>query len=151
MIGTLSENQMDRLLHNNVIGRIGMHADDTTYVVPVTYFYFDGYIYGHSTIGMKLNMLRKNPKICFEVDQIFDFAHWQSVILWGTFVELKGSEAIRGLQILEEGLSFHYISHTSSPEGKGFGFIDDFPNDQINSVVYRIDITKKTGRFEKRS
>ena len=151
MLGTLSDIQIDRILHNNVIGRIGCHADELTYVVPVTYFYFNGSIYGHTTEGMKMDMIRKNPKVCFEVDQIFDNAHWLSVIAWGEVVELEGEEAIRGLQILSEGLWHYYVSRTNSTGAIGFGVVDEFPNNQINRVVYRIDLSKKTGRFEKRS
>ena len=151
MLGTLNDMQMERLLHSNVIGRIGCHADGLTYVVPVTYFFYEGCIFGHTTEGMKMNIIRKNPEICFQVDQIYDKAHWQSVIAWGKFVELEKKEAIRALHILAEGLRPYYVSRTSVPEDSGFGVIDEFPNNQINSVVYRIDITKKTGRFEKRS
>jgi nitroimidazol reductase NimA-like FMN-containing flavoprotein (pyridoxamine 5'-phosphate oxidase superfamily) len=151
MLGSLNQAQIDHVLQSNVIGRIGCHANELTYVVPVTYVYYGGCIYGHTVEGLKMRMIRKNPNVCFEVDQIQDYANWVSVIVWGTFMELKGEEIITGLKILSDGLSHHYLSHTSTPQAEDFGVVDEFPNNQINSIVYRIDITKKTGRFEKRS
>jgi nitroimidazol reductase NimA-like FMN-containing flavoprotein (pyridoxamine 5'-phosphate oxidase superfamily) len=69
------------LLNGNVIGRIGSYAHDRIYIVPVTYGYNDKYIYGHTIEGMKIIMMRSNPVVCFEVDQINDLNSWQSVII----------------------------------------------------------------------
>jgi len=68
MFGELSQNEIEDLLHQQVIGRIGCHADDTTYVVPISYAYDGQYVYGHTREGMKLNLMRKNRNICFEID-----------------------------------------------------------------------------------
>ena len=42
---------------------------------------------------MMLDIMRKNPNVCFEVESMSNMANWQSVILNGTFHELKGNEA----------------------------------------------------------
>lgn len=39
MLGTLTRAQIDGLLQQSTVGRIGVHADGKTYVVPVTYVY----------------------------------------------------------------------------------------------------------------
>lgn len=36
----------------------------------------------------KIEMMRKNPKVCFEVDDIKNIFSWKSVIAWGTFEEI---------------------------------------------------------------
>ena len=100
MIGELNREQMERVLHSEVIGRIGCHAEGKTYVVPITYVFDGDSIYGHSAEGLKLQMMRKNPKVCFEVDHLENLANWQSVIAWGEFEELKGLEAQAGMQKL---------------------------------------------------
>ncbi len=92
MLGELNNNQIENLLHSQELGRIGCHTDDTTYVVPVSYAYDGTYIYGHTKEGMKIDMMRKNPKVCFEVDVMENMSNWRSVIAWGKFKELKEPE-----------------------------------------------------------
>ena len=41
-----------------------------TYVVPVTYAYDGEAIYAHSLEGLKLALMRKNPHVCFEVEDV---------------------------------------------------------------------------------
>jgi nitroimidazol reductase NimA-like FMN-containing flavoprotein (pyridoxamine 5'-phosphate oxidase superfamily) len=50
-------------------------------------------VYCHTHEGTKLDMMRQNPKICFEVDDLMDMANWRSVIAKGTFQELIGRHA----------------------------------------------------------
>lgn len=98
MLGKLSDKQIDELLFSQSIGRLGCYADGKIYVVPVTYVYDGQNIICHSREGMKLEMMRKNPDVCFEVDKMENMANWQSVIAWGTFVELNGEEAELAIQ-----------------------------------------------------
>ena len=80
--------EIEQLLQQQLVGRIGCHVDGLTYVVPVSYAYEGNYIYCHALEGMKINMMRKNPDVCFEVDNTKNLANWQSVIAWGSFEEL---------------------------------------------------------------
>ncbi|QQL51488.1 pyridoxamine 5'-phosphate oxidase family protein [Mucilaginibacter ginkgonis] len=68
---------------------MGCHADGITYVVPVHYVYETPYTYAHLSEGLELNLTRKNPEACFEVDDINDFFNWRAVICWGIFEEIK--------------------------------------------------------------
>jgi hypothetical protein len=67
MLGDLNSKHIEQVLHSLIIGRIGCHADNRTYVVPVTYAYDGTYIYEHTTAGLKIDMMRKNPMGCFDV------------------------------------------------------------------------------------
>src|SRR5688572_23034442 len=88
MIGNLNANEIENLLKEQVIGRIGCYGGNQVYVVPVSYAYDGKYIYVHSFEGKKMQMMRKNPKICFQVDDTHNMANWQSVIASGEFEEL---------------------------------------------------------------
>ncbi|HEY8402618.1 MAG TPA: pyridoxamine 5'-phosphate oxidase family protein [Cytophagaceae bacterium] len=149
MIGILDERQIDMMLREESIGRIGCHADDKTYVVPVTYVFHKDYIYGHTAEGQKVNIMRRNPNVCFEVDRLQDMANWQSVIIHGEFEELEGEEAVKGVNILTDKLMPKLVSESAVPV---HGFNKDHPFDpkQIQGIVYRIKINQKTGRFEKK-
>ena len=93
MIGQLSLPEIENLLHNQVIARIGCHTNGHTYIVPVTYAYDGAAIFGYSPEGLKLTMMRENPKVCVEVDHVDDPANWRSVIAHGIFEELSGAAA----------------------------------------------------------
>lgn len=115
MLGELNAEHIEHVLLANVIGRIGCYSNGKIYVVPVTYVYDNEFIIGHTSEGMKINMLRKNPDCCFEVDTMQNMANWQSVIAWGTFEELHGDKATKTMQKLINRLLPLMTSQTSQP------------------------------------
>jgi hypothetical protein len=61
--------EIEEILQKGQVCHIGLSNDGQPYVVPMNYGYRDGYLYLHSApVGQKVDMARKNPKICFEVD-----------------------------------------------------------------------------------
>lgn len=49
--------------------RVGMSVDNRPYIVPMNFGYEDGCFYFHgATVGRKLDMIRRNPNVCFEMD-----------------------------------------------------------------------------------
>ena len=61
--------EIESILHEATVCRIGLADDDGPYVVPVCFGYEDRSVYIHSAPeGKKLVMLEKNPRCCFEVD-----------------------------------------------------------------------------------
>jgi nitroimidazol reductase NimA-like FMN-containing flavoprotein (pyridoxamine 5'-phosphate oxidase superfamily) len=83
--GQLITEQIDKLLRSKLVGRIGCCAAGQTYVVPVFYAYDGTYVYDYFNEGMMIGMLRANPEICFEVDDVESLVNWQSVLAWGRF------------------------------------------------------------------
>jgi nitroimidazol reductase NimA-like FMN-containing flavoprotein (pyridoxamine 5'-phosphate oxidase superfamily) len=153
MIGAMTQEQIDRLLRSEMIGRIGCCSGSKVYVVPVTYAYDNGFIYAHSSEGRKVQMMRQNPNICFEVEQVANMSNWQSVIVQGTFEELIGEDASRAMELLMErflpfmGMTSETLmpSHDGDPRavhGSQYG--------NHTAVVYRIRVTEMTGRYETR-
>ena len=46
-------------------------------------------------------MMRNNPKVCFQADEMKDMANWKSVITWGNFEEIDDEmERRKALHIL---------------------------------------------------
>lgn len=148
MLGHLNSKQIEHVLHRSIIGRIGCHADNRTYVVPVTYAYDGTYIYGHTKEGLKIEMMRKKPMVCFEVDVMENMSNWRSVIAWGKFEELKTpQQRKKGMKILMDALmplltGVTTINHSMSDSHQK-------TIEAMKGVVYRIDLTEKTGRYEK--
>lgn len=147
MFGKLTTPQLDNLLQTQVIGHLGCSADGETYVVPISYAYDGRFLYCHTFEGKKTAMLRKNPKVCFQVDAMQDMANWQSVVVQGDFEELKTHD--------EKADAMHALLHRYLPLvssvtthlGKNWPFAPDDIN-EIKGVVFRIAVREKTGRFE---
>jgi uncharacterized protein len=148
MLGELSNDQMLSVLQMQTVGRIGCYANGKLYVVPVTYAFDSGYLYAHSKEGLKINMMRSNPHVCFEVDTIENMANWRSVIIWGQFEELKDEDSRQnGLKILTDKIlplvtseTVRAHDHSLEPHQVTKG---------LRAVVFRIKINEMTGRFEK--
>jgi nitroimidazol reductase NimA-like FMN-containing flavoprotein (pyridoxamine 5'-phosphate oxidase superfamily) len=142
VLGKLDDKQIEHLLRSETVGRIGVHASGRTYVVPTSFVYDGDSIYGHAAEGLKVRMMRESRLVCFEVDHIDDMANWRSVIAWGTYEELSGDVAIAAMNLLRSRLAPVTSSETAGPAGRA-------ASDGIE-VAYRIRLTERTGRFEKR-
>lgn len=144
MLGTLDAEQIERVLHSGTVGRIGVHADGRTYIVPITYVYDGNAVYAHSAAGLKIRMMRDTPDVCFEVDEIDDLSNWRSVIAWGHYEELVGDLATAAMNLLRSRLAPIASSETAGPAGH--------PADATDApgIAFRIRLTERTGRFEKR-
>ena len=150
MLGKLNEAQIENLLKQQVIGRLACHADGTTYIVPINYVYDGTYIYSHSAEGKKIDMMRKNPEVCFEVDEIEDVFKWKSAIVWGRFEELtdmdEKQQAMQGIIHRIMPLANNPTDHPSH----GITANESDIGTSVELIVYKIAVTKKSGRFENR-
>ncbi len=149
MFGILTSGEIEEMLANQLIGRIGCNADNRTYVVPISYAYDGENVYCHTYEGLKVMMMRTNPDVCFEVDTMDNLANWRSVIAWGIFEELTNKNDQRlAVQKLNNRKVPGIASQTLqfSPQWP-FATNDDI--DQVDGIVFRIKLYEKTGRFEK--
>ena len=151
MIGTLDEKEIDVVLENNIVGRLGYREEEKMYVIPLNYLYFSNrYILIHSREGQKIHILRKYPNVCFEVDEIDSISNYRSVLVWGKYEELTDPrERHYALELLIRRIHKQKIA-----EANISGSTLPVPEDMIlpdkeKEIVYRIRITEKTGRFER--
>lgn len=149
MIGKLEPAGIEELMNRQAVGRIGCYANGITYVVPISYAYDGDFIYCHASEGMKIDMMRKNPNICFEVDDTTNLSNWQSVICWGVFEEL--ADGIEKQQALEKlgRRQLPMLSSETMHLTPQWPFSSD--TNTIGGIIFRIRLTQKTGRFEKSS
>lgn len=138
MIGLLSPDEIEALLRRQRVGRLGCSANDRPYVVPITYAYDGRFVYGYSTLGRKIGVMREQPLVCFEVDEVLGPAAWRCVIAEGLYEELSDDAA------REEALP-------RLTAGGG----ELVPRNLCSSaadrvVVFRLRLTEKSGRFERR-
>jgi len=139
MLGKLRPSEITSTLRKNTIGRIGVSAEGRTYVVPITYVYDGDSVYGHSMLGQKIRMMRRNPAVCFEIDEITDMANWRSVIAQGTYEELSGDVAVAAAKLIRARLAPLTKSETAGPSGRR----------GRAHVSYRIRLRERSGRYER--
>jgi nitroimidazol reductase NimA-like FMN-containing flavoprotein (pyridoxamine 5'-phosphate oxidase superfamily) len=142
MLGELTPDEIDVVLRQETIGRIGCYAFGRPYVVPVTYAYDGVAVYAHSREGLKLRPMRSNPSVCFEVDHMESLTEWKSVIAMGTFSELEQRESELAMELLRRRLAPLVPSATSVPDGH-------LHPSGMPWSVFRILLGERTGRFER--
>ena len=90
VIHDLTREECEALLTRSSLGRLACARDGQPYVVPISFsFDPDGrYLYSFSTLGQKIQWMRRNPRVCVEVDEIVDRHHWTTVLVMGWYEEV---------------------------------------------------------------
>ena len=89
LIKKLTTEACVNLLNRSRLGRLGCAHEGQPYVTPFYFAYQDGYFYGFSTVGQKIEWMRMNSKVCVEVDEVSSEAHWITVVVLGRYEELR--------------------------------------------------------------
>ena len=138
MIGLLTDEEIEATLRRHRVGRIGCSANDRPYVVPITYAYDGEFVYGYSGLGRKIEVMREQPLVCFEVDEIDGDASWRGVIAEGVFEEISGDAARRDA-----------LERLKSVNGRNSGVVPRSLDADGPIVLFRIRLTERSGRFER--
>jgi hypothetical protein len=133
-IRVLPSEEIEELLRTAIVGRIaccghGAVGDGRPYLVPLAYGYDGNAVYAHSGPGRKLELMRAEPRVTFEVDEAQAPDRWRSVITEGTFEEIDDpQQRTAALTVIygETGI----------------------PDLGSQTVVFRIVLTSRSGRFE---
>jgi len=140
--------EIERILEEAEVGRLGMCIDGRPYVVPVNFAYHEGKIFLHSAKGgRKLEALARNPRVCFEVDEgevvpkekPCDYTvRYRSVIASGE-AEIR-SEPKKMLEALR------LIVEKYAPKERGTQLTEETVSGYKNLVVVEIRIEEMTGK-----
>ena len=150
MTGELNETQINNVLTSQVFGNLACSNTRYPYIVPITYLFDGNFIYCQSLEGKKLDIMRKNPNVCFQVDLVIDMNNWQSVIIYGQFEELKDNKSDEARELLFSNVlplmtqsAIHQYQHEKDP-------LTELPdNNRVKPIFFKIRINEKTGRYEK--
>ena len=148
MLGKLTSPEIEKLLRKEVVGRLGCSDGKQVYVVPISYHYDGEYVYCHTHEGLKIEIMRKNPVVGFEVDRMQNMGNWQSVVAHGRFEELTDLELRKNaLQKLHERV-LPVVSSETTHLSPDWPFAPVELN-KIQGVTFRIRLEEKSGRFER--
>jgi nitroimidazol reductase NimA-like FMN-containing flavoprotein (pyridoxamine 5'-phosphate oxidase superfamily) len=93
-ISEIAQEECKAVLADASFGRLGCCFENQPYVVPINFAFERDYLYVLSTLGQKIEWMRRNPKVCVQVDQITSEAHWVSVVVFGSYQELAGPQFV---------------------------------------------------------
>ena len=102
------------IMKKAIVCRISLIDGDCPYIVPVNFAVHENHLYFHSAReGKKINILRKNNKVCFEMDVSTEIIKGKEPCFWGMkylsvigfgqafFIE-KSNEKKKALDLLME-------------------------------------------------
>jgi hypothetical protein len=83
-----------QFLARNNLGRIAFARHSIVDIEPISYVHVDGWLFGRTSPGTKLDVLGHQPWVAFEADEVKGPFDWESVVVRGTFYLLhkEGSE-----------------------------------------------------------
>lgn len=100
------ESGIEAIIKKTNVCRLGMVNGNKPYIVPLCFGYHDNVLYFHGSLkGRKIDLIRKNPNVCFEFDLITETIEsenacdwsikYQSVIGFGKAVFIESSNEKR--------------------------------------------------------
>ena len=138
------ESAIKSIIERAKVCRLGMVDGKRPYIVPLCFGYRDNALYFHgASIGKKIDIIRKNPNVCFEFDLITEpmesenacdwSMRYQSVIGFGKAVFIESLDAKR------EALSVIMAQYSK----RKFQFPEKMLN--VTSVI-KLEIESLTGK-----
>lgn len=96
-IRELDQAEAQAILARNHLGRLAFTFHDHVDIEPIGYVYANGVINCRTSRGAKLGVLRHQPSVAFEVDEVEGPFQWRSVVVHGTVyvAEPEGSDPDR--------------------------------------------------------
>ena len=135
----LSQSQIDEVLERMNYGHLACVRDDRPYVVPVNYAFSDGNLFVYTTEGKKYEIIRVNPNVCLQVEDVKDNQTWHSVIVEGMAKQITAEpERKKALDLLVA------INPTLTP-AISIRWMDGWVRENIE-VIYLIRPTVSSGR-----
>ena len=137
-IRALDPAECRRLLDRNVVGRIAFALGRQIELLPIHYVHDDGWLYGRTTPGEKVETWQHRRWIAFEVDEVRGLFDWTSVVVRGGLYLLSPDGAAHEAEAWERGVDVlrHLVPATATSD-------DPTP---LRTQLFRIHVDELTGR-----
>ncbi len=138
------QSKIESMIKKALVCRLGLVDDPSPYIVPMSFGFQNNTFYFHSARkGKKIDLIQKNPNVCFEIDligrpieaeQACDWGMaFQSIIGHGTAIFIKGTEKKK------KALDIIMSQYSDKPF--------DFPEKMLAATaVFKIQIDRLTAK-----
>ena len=137
--------EIESVLSQARICRIGFSQNNKPYIVPMNFGYKDGYLFFHcAQEGMKIDIIKQNNNVCFEVDINHEITDTGILCNWSTrYSSVIGfGKALLVKDPIEKKLALNVIVNHYSPKAKF-----KYSEEALNKVgIIKIEITSMTGK-----
>jgi len=134
----LTIEEIHALLARNHVGRIAYSFRDRVDIRPIHYVYSDNWIFGRTSQSDKLDVLKHNQWVAFEVDEVKGPFDWESVVAHGSFYRLTDEDMPQNAELREEALK-----HVRAFAPSALRETDPVP---FRTELFAIALDKLTGR-----
>ena len=138
------QNQIEKIIRQSNVCRLAMVDGDKPYIVPMNFGYKNKTLFFHSAKqGQKIDLIKKNPNVCFEFDQLIKFKKAKLACKWGAeYKSVIGSGNALLLDSLEEKIKGLTIIMSQYSDR-----IFEFPDEMLEkTIVIKVLIDKMTGK-----
>lgn len=87
-IQEMAESDCLKVLTRERFGRLACAHANQPYIVPIYFVYEESYLFGFTTMGLKVEWMRSNPLVCIELDDVENSDEWTSIVIFGRYEEL---------------------------------------------------------------
>jgi uncharacterized protein len=136
--GKMSALACAALLRRHSVGRLAFSFHDRVDIVPIHYVFDGPWIFGRTSPGTKLTVIRHNPWVAFEVDEQSGLFDWRSVVVHGTLHTLEPDDPPSRARAWRRGMS---LLQRLVPETGGSD--DPVP---FRTVTFGIHVDSVSGR-----
>jgi nitroimidazol reductase NimA-like FMN-containing flavoprotein (pyridoxamine 5'-phosphate oxidase superfamily) len=138
---------IEKILSTSEICRLGFIDNNRPYILPFNYGYQDNYIYIHcAKKGKKIDLIKKNNYVCFEIEQIARIERYEKACKWATtyrsVVGYGTVEIITDHEQKRKGLNV-IMKHNGANSTHDL----DYEKNQVDSIlILKVRITEITGK-----
>ena len=139
-----SKEEIESVIQKALVCRLAMADENGPYIVPLSFGYRDGALYFHcAKEGRKLDILKKNKRVCFEIDTDHEIVESEKACKWGmkykSVIGFGNAFFIEDMESKKRALDI-IMRHYS---GRSF----EFEEKEVNRVViFKIEIESMTGK-----
>ena len=137
-VRALSREECAAVLRRHVVGRVAFAFERRVEILPIHFVYDEGWLYGRTSPGDKIDMWRHSRWVAFEVDEVRGVFDWTSVVAHGGLYLLspEGTEAEASAWERAVGLLRRVVPEAGTAH-------DPVPG---RTIVFRIHADELTGR-----
>lgn len=135
----MTDREIEVLLEKAGYAHFACSENDRPYIVPIHYVYNAPFVYFYTTDGKKTRIIKENPNVCLQVEEVIDRENWRSVVLNGT------AEEITDPQEREDVVNSLRKTNPTLTPAISIRWMDNWIRENVEAI-YRIKPETLTGR-----